>query len=135
MKFLKLIIYMLVVLSACVGFVSCSNDDEPVNDVNSVIIGKWDSDFLGAMTYEEVEKLDLSDRSIVKHYDYFTFNSDGTGYIIYDDGHRADWSWEIIDGTIYCSNGFVYEIVKFNKDVVYLLRHTYYYAGLKLVRM
>ena len=125
---------MLTIVVACAGFASCSNDDETSNDVNNVIVGNWDSEFLGRMSYEEVEELDLNDKTINTHYMYLTFNSDGKGYDIYYNGNRSEWTWEIIDGVIYTSDGEMYEIVKFNKDVVYLLRLSHYDAGLKLVR-
>ncbi|WP_300505353.1 hypothetical protein [uncultured Duncaniella sp.] len=134
MKIQKLAIYLLLIVSACVGFTSCSNDDEPSNDVNSIIVGNWDSEFLGEMSYKDVEKLDLNDNTIEHHYMYFTFNSDGKGYDIYYNGERTEWTWEIIDDVIYTSDGDMYEIVKFNKDVVYLLRLKHYEAGMKLVR-
>ena len=134
MKLQKLISYMLTIVVACAGFASCSNDDETSNDVNNVIVGNWDSEFLGRMSYEEVEELDLNDKTINTHYMYLTFNSDGKGYDIYYNGNRSEWTWEIIDGVIYTSDGEMYEIVKFNKDVVYLLRLSHYDAGLKLVR-
>jgi hypothetical protein len=86
------------------------------------------------MDYEDVEGLDLNDQTIDNHYMYFTFKSDGTGYDIYYNGDRSEWKWEIIDGVIYTSDGEMYEIVKFSKDVVYLLRLSHYEAGLKLVR-
>jgi len=132
---LKLLSFALIAVLTCVGFVSCSDDDEPKsNDVNKVIVGNWDSEFFGKMDYEDVEGLDLNDQTIDNHYMYLTFKSDGTGYDIYYNGDRSEWKWEIIDGVIYTSDGEMYEIVKFSKDVVYLLRLSHYEAGLKLVR-
>lgn len=80
---------MLTIVVACAVFASCSNDDEPSNDVNTVIVGNWDSEFLWRMSYEEVEELDLNDKTINNHHMYLTFNSDGKGYGIYYNGDRS----------------------------------------------
>lgn len=81
---------MLTIVVACAGFASCSNDDEPGNDVNNVIVGNWDSEFLGRMSNEEVEGLSLNDKTINSLYMYISFNSDGNGYVIYYNGDRSE---------------------------------------------
>ncbi len=132
-NYFSLILLLFVV---CVGFTSCSDDDndDPQTSVSQIIIGEWDSEFLGRMSYDEVEELDLNDKTISKHYMYFTFNSNGRGYDIYYNGDRSDWDWEIIEDVLYTSDGDKYEIVKFNKNVIYLLRQNSYEAGIKLVK-
>lgn len=115
---------------------SCNKDDSGLDKgIEKVIIGQWDSEFLGKMSYEEAMSLDLNDETLDSHYMYFTFNVDGRGYDIYYSGSRSDWEWDIIDNMITTSNGDLYEIVKYNDNVIYLLRQNYYEAGIKLVRI
>ena len=138
MKLKKKLSLLLLALAACVGLSSCGDDDKD-GLTESVIVGEWNSEFLGEMDYDDVAKLDLNDKTIHDDYTgfgytYFKFNSDGTGYDIYYSGDRTDWKWQIIDGIIYESDGQKYQIVKYNMDVIYLLRLSSYEAGIKLVR-
>lgn len=135
MKATKYLSLILLVFAVCVGFISCSDDkDEPNIGISQIIVGEWDSEFLGRMSYDEIEELDLNDKTISDHYMYFTFKANGKGYDIYYNGKRSDWDWEIIEDELYTSDGEMYEIVKFNKNVIYLLRQNSYEAGIKLVR-
>lgn len=135
MKATNYLSLILLVFAVCVGFTSCSDDkDEPDTGISQIIIGEWDSEFLGRMSYGEVEDLDLNDRNISNHYMYFTFNSNGKGHDIYYNGDRSDWEWEIIEDVLYTSDGGMYQIVKFNNNVIYLLRQNFYEAGIKLVK-
>ena len=134
MKNLKLLLIPFVCLMMAINFVSCDKEDSEPSNSNNNFIGTWDSEFLGRMSRDELESMDLNDKTITNHYEYFTFNKDNTGYDIYYDGSRTDWEWEIIDETLYLSDGKYYEIVKYNKNVIYLLRLSSYPAGLKLVR-
>ena len=136
MEFKKYLSYVLLVFAVCIGLISCSDNDkdEPNAGISQLIVGEWDSEFLGSMSYDEVEKLDLSDKTISTYYMYFAFKSNGKGYDIYYNGDRSEWDWEIIDDVLYTSDGDMYEIVKLNKDVIYILRHNHYEAGIKLVR-
>ncbi len=86
------------------------------------------------MSYDDIDNLDLNDNRITEHYMYFTFKSDGKGYDIYYNGDKTEWDWEIIDDVLYTSDGGVYDVIKFNKNVIYLLRNNSYAAVLKLVR-
>ena len=141
MKYRNFFSFILLTIAVCTGFTSCDKDDDvdPTN-INQVIVGQWKSEFLGEMYYDEMEVLDLNDTNIDDVYMHFSFNPNGTGYDLYYDGTRSDFSYEIIDGILYISgegSANRYEIVKFNKNVIYMIRLPgySYQAGLKLVRI
>ncbi|MDE6267574.1 MAG: hypothetical protein K2M04_00630 [Muribaculaceae bacterium] len=136
MKKIQLFFSLLLGIAVCMGLTSCNDDDKDpgTTTISKIIIGEWDSEFLGTMSYDDIDNLDLNDNRITEHYMYFTFKSDGKGYDIYYNGDKTEWDWEIIDDVLYTSDGGVYDVIKFNKNVIYLLRNNSYAAVLKLVR-
>lgn len=89
MKTLRLLSYLLVVALFSVSFVSCSDDDDD-KDPDTELVGKWE--FTKLEFWEEGKEGDVE--SEVRSGDYWTFNTDKSGY---DSDEESDFTWSVKD--------------------------------------
>lgn len=108
--------FMLLLVTVCTGVSSCEKeDDADSTDIEKIIVGKW---FL-----DGANEVDLNDTSADGFYMYYVFNPDGTGYSVYYNGSKDNFTYEIIDGKwLTVSEDFkgLCEIIAYTKDVIYI---------------
>ena len=97
MKTLRLLSYFMVI-ALCVGFVSCSDDDDEKN-YSTLIVGTWQlTHTKGWEMYQgEKDTWDKDDNS-----EFFVIKADGSGYT-YDLGYeneREPFTWYINGNTV-----------------------------------
>ena len=134
-KFLSMALFAIVM---SVGFIACSSDDD--NDEggnNASLVGKWKSEWIGENADEKT--FDLNNTDVDEVYSYYTFNSDGTGYELYNGSRRYEIKWEVLDGVLYVyyDSGSTesFKILKGSKKVMYVQRLSSYTTYIKFVRM
>lgn len=126
-KFFSLI---LLTLAVCVGFTSCSDDDKDDNDgpnagISQIIIGEWDSEFLGDASDINTKDLDVNNTQLGTVDSRLVFKSNGKGYEIdQENGVKTEFSYTINGNTLKMSAGNVsqvHKIIKYSDNVVYSL--------------
>lgn len=138
MKIFKLLGMAILAIVMSVGFIACSsNDDNEDGGNNTSLVGKWKSEWIGETADEKT--FDLNNTDVDEVYSYYTFNSDGTGYELYNGSHRYEIKWEVLDGVLYVyyDSGSTesFKILKSNKKVMYVQRLSSYTTYIKFVRM
>lgn len=137
MKTFKLFGMALLAIIMSVGFIACSSDDDnEETGGNTSLVGKWKSEWLGETADEKT--FDLNNTEVAEVYSYYTFNSDGTGYELYNGTRRYEIQWEILDEVLYVHfDGSTdrFKILKSNKKVMYVQRLNNYKTYIKFVRM
>lgn len=127
MKVTKYLSLILLVFAVCVGFTSCSDDDknEPNTGVSQIIVGEWDSEFLGDASDINTKDLDVNNTQLGTVYSRLVFNSNGKGYEIdQENGSKTEFSYTINGNTLRMSAGNisqVHKIIKYSDNVVYSL--------------
>lgn len=138
MKVLKFLGLALLAIIMSVGFIACSSDnDNDGGSNNTSLVGKWKSERIGENADEKT--FDLNNTDIDEVYSYYTFNSDGTGYELYNGSRRYEIKWEVLDGVLYVyyDSGSTesFKILKSNKKVMYTQRLSSYTTYIKFVKM
>lgn len=123
-KYLSLI---LLVFAVCVGFSSCSDDDkdEPETGISQIIVGEWDSEFIGEASDIDIKNLDVNDTEIGSADSRLVFNSNGKGYEIdLWDNTKTEFSYTVNGNIIKMSAGNIsqtHKIIKHSNNVAYSL--------------
>ena len=123
-KYLSL---LLLSIAVCVGFTSCSNDDkdEPQTGITQIIIGEWDSEFIGEASYINTKDLNVNDTQLGSIDSRLMFNSNGKGYEIdLYDGAKTEFYYTIKGETLRMSSGNIsqtHKIIRYSDNVVYSL--------------
>ena len=121
---------MLLLLATAVSGVltACSNDgndEPPVTDINQIIKGEWDSEFLGDVADINISTLNVNDTSLGAIDSRLVFGSNGKGYEIdRHDGIKTEFSYVIKGETLRLSAGNVtqiHKIIKYSDRVIYSL--------------
>lgn len=138
MKVLKFLGMALLAIVMSVGFIACSSDDDNDGGSNNTsLVGKWKSAWIGENADEKT--FDLNNTDVDEVYSYYTFNSDGTGYELYNGSRRYEIKWEVLDGVLYVyyDSGSTesFKILKSNKKVMYTQRLSSYTTYIKFVKM
>lgn len=127
MKATKYLSLILLVFAVCVGFTSCSDDDkdEPDTGISQIIVGEWDSEFLGDASDININDLNVNDTQLGSVDSRLVFNSNGKGYEIDEwDGTKTEFSYTISGNTLRMSAGNisqVHKIIKYSDNVIYSL--------------
>lgn len=126
MKATNYLSLILLVFAVCVVFTSCSDDkDEPDTGISQIIIGEWDSEFLGDASDINTNDLNVNDTKIDIIDSRLVFNSNGKGYEVDEyDGTRFDFSYNIKGESIYFKSGnrsATHRIIKYSENVIYSL--------------
>ena len=127
MKATKYLSVILLLLAVCVGFTSCSDDDkdEPNIGISKIIVGEWDSEFLGDAKDINTNDLNVNDTRLGSVDSRLVFNSNGKGYEVDEwDGTKTEFSYTISGNTLRMSAGNisqVHMIIKYRDNVVYSL--------------
>lgn len=80
MKVFKFLSMALFAIIMSVGFIAWSSDNDNDENGNSTfLVGKWKSAWIGESADEKT--FDLNNTDVNEVYSYYTFNSDGTGYL------------------------------------------------------
>ncbi len=138
MKIFKLLGMALLVIIVSVGFIACSSDDDNEETGNNTsLVGKWKTEWLGE--HADEKSFDLNNTEVAEVYSYYTFNSDGTGYELYNGTSRNEIQWKILDGVLYVyfDGGSTdrFKILKSNKKVMYVQRLNAYETYIMFVKM
>lgn len=116
---------MLLVFAVCVGFSSCSNDDkdEPNIEINQIIVGEWDSEFLGDVSDINTSDLNVNDTKLGTIDSRLVFNSNGKGYEIdMWDNTKTEFAYLLNGNTLKMSSGNIsqiHKIIKYSNNVIY----------------
>ncbi len=127
MEIKKYLSLLLLVIAVCAGFTSCSDDDkdEPQTGISQIIIGEWDSEFLGEASDINTKDLNVNDTQLGSVDSRLMFNSNGKGYEIDQyDGTKTEFSYTIKGETLHMSAGNIsqtHKIIKYSTNVVYSL--------------
>ena len=127
MKATNYLSLILLVFAVCVGFTSCSDDDkdEPNTGISQIIVGEWDSEFLGDASDINTNDLNVNDTQLGSVDSRLVFNSNGKGYEVDEwDGTKTEFSYTISGNTLRMSAGNisqVHKIIKYSDNVVYSL--------------
>lgn len=127
MKTTKYLSLILLVFAVCVGFTSCSDDDkdEPNKGISQIIVGEWDSEFVGNASDINTNVLNVNDTQLGSVDSRLVFNSNGKGYEVDEwDGTKTEFSYTIRGNTLRMSAGNisqVHKIIKHSDNVVYSL--------------
>lgn len=83
MKTTKYLSLILLVFAVCVGFTSCSDDDkdEPNKGISQIIVGEWDSEFVGNASDINTNDLNVNDTQLGSVDSRLVFNSNGFQYV------------------------------------------------------
>jgi len=123
----KYLSFILLTLAVCEGFTSCGNDDEdePQTGISQIIVGEWDSEFIGDVSDININDLDVNDTKIGSADSRLVFNSNGKGYEVdLWDNTRIDFTYSVNGNTIRASRGnetSTQKIIKYSNNVVYSL--------------
>lgn len=127
MKVTKYFSLILLVFAVCVWFTSCSDDDkdEPNTGISQIIVGEWDSEFLGEASDINTNGLNVNDTQLGSVDSRLVFNSNGKGYEVDEwDGTKTEFTYTINGNTLRMSAGNisqVHKIIKYSNNVVYSL--------------
>lgn len=125
MEIKKYLSLLLLVIAVCAGFSSCSDDDkdEPQTGISQIIIGEWDTEFLGDVSEINTTDLDVDNTKLGTVDSRIVFNSNGTGYEIdlWDDT-RYEFSYTVSGNIVKASfgnNHVTQKIIKYSDNVIY----------------
>lgn len=127
MKATKYLSLILLAFAVCVGLSSCSDDEknEPNTDISQIIVGEWDSEFIGDASDINTNNLNLTDTQLGSVDSRLVFHSNGKGYEIDEwDGTKTEFSYTTSEGTIRMSSGNItqiHKVIKYNENVIYSL--------------
>jgi len=118
--------FILLTIAVCVGSPSCSDsDDDSKTGISQIIVGEWDSEFLGEASDFNINELSVNDTRLGSVDSRLVFNPNGKGYEIDEwDGTRTEFSYTIKGETLHMSVGSVtqtHKIIKYSDNVVYSL--------------
>lgn len=119
--------FLFILLAVCVGLTSCSDDnkEEPKDTLTQIIVGEWDSEFIGDVSDINTKDLNVNDTQLGSVDSRLVFNSNGKGYEIDEwDGTKTEFSYTINGETIRMSAGNIiqnHKIIKYSDRVVYSL--------------
>lgn len=127
MEIKKLLSLILLTVTVGIGFSSCSNDEEnePNGNIKQIIVGEWDSEWLGEASEINTIELNVDDTRLHTVDSRLVFISNGKGYEIdLYDGIKTEFTYTIKGEIIRMSAGNVtqtYKIIKYSHKVVYIL--------------
>lgn len=127
MELKKYLSFILFTIAVCVGFSSCSDDDkdEPNTGISQIIVGEWDSEFLGDASDINTNDLNVNDTQLGSVDSHLVFNSNGKGYEVDEwDGTKTEFSYTISAETIRMSAGNItqtHKVIKYSENVIYSL--------------
>ena len=115
MKATKYLSLILLVFAVCVGVTSCSDDDkdEPNTGISQIIVGEWDSEFIGDASDINTNDLNVNDTQLCSVDSRLVFNSYGKGYEVDEwDGTKTEFSYTISGNTLRMSAGNISQVHK-----------------------
>lgn len=77
----KYISTLILLFAINLGFTACSSDDNDstVSGLSQIIIGEWDSEFLGEASDVDINNLNVNDTQLTTVDSHLVFNSNGSG--------------------------------------------------------
>ena len=135
----KQLVRIFLLITVCVGFSSCSNDDDdPKVGLDQILVGEWDSEFLGDLSDIDIKSLDVNDTHLNSVDSHLVFNSNGKGYEIDKwDGTKTEFSYKVSGNALQMTAGSVRQstnIIKYSDRVVYGINE-YEQSVLKMVKV
>ena len=127
MKKERYISLLLLSIEVCVGLMSCGSgdNDELQTGITHIIVGEWDSEFLGESSYINTKDLNVNDTQLSTIDSRLVFNSNGKGYEIdMWDNTKTEFTYTVNGNTIKMSGGGVsqiHKIIKYSDNVIYSL--------------
>ena len=127
MKLKKYLLLILLNIVVCVCVTSCSDDDNDITQdgISNILVGEWDSEFLGDANEVNIENLNVNDTHLESIDSRLVFNVNGAGYEIdLYDNVRTDFSYTINGNILRMSAGNIsqtHKIIKYSENVVYSL--------------